>query len=56
MSTPEDEFANMGGSYTLDPKTGKRIRVEYTSEREEAAQDDLPACTAPDQSISSNEE
>lgn len=39
MSTSEkqlDEFHGQGGSYVLDPKTGKRTLVERTQEAAEA--------------------
>lgn len=32
MSEPTDEFAGQGGSYTLDPETGKRLLVERTQD------------------------
>ncbi len=34
---PVDEFHGMGGSYVIDPKTGKRTLVERTLSMDEAA-------------------
>lgn len=39
----DDEFAGQGGSYVVDPKTGKRKLVERTQEPEaKPAQPDQP--------------
>lgn len=35
MATKPDENAGHGGSYVLDPKTGKRELVERTAEAEQ---------------------
>lgn len=32
MSEIQDEYAGQGGSYVLDPKTGKRVLQERTQE------------------------
>lgn len=29
-----DEYANMGGSYIIDPKTGKRVPAEQYNEQQ----------------------
>lgn len=34
----DDEYRGMGGSYILDPKTGKRTRAEGLSEQPETEQ------------------
>lgn len=35
-----DEFEGMGGSYKVDPKSGKRVLVERTAEPSEVKQPD----------------
>lgn len=34
---PGDEYAGQGGSYVVDPETGRRVLVERTMERGEGA-------------------
>lgn len=44
MKNSDDEFAGQGGSYVLDPKTGKRVLVERTKEPGQTDQStDAPA-------------
>lgn len=33
-----DEFEGMGGSYSVDPKTGKRVLIDRTGEASEIQQ------------------
>lgn len=35
----KDEFAGQGGSYLLDPETGKRIKIEEKKAEAEAAKE-----------------
>lgn len=47
----DDEFAGQGGSYTQDPKTGKRTRIEEPTRTDELAVSvdplaDIPAAKA----------
>lgn len=39
MSGENDEFHGVGGSYAIDPKTGKRELVERTQEADAVAVD-----------------
>ncbi len=44
MDKPEekvDEFHGMGGSYLVDPETGKRVLVERTQEAEAVPPSDV---------------
>ena len=44
----DDEFAGLGGSYVLDPETGKRTLVERTEPAEQIEQpapEETPAAT-----------
>lgn len=43
MSDFNDEFDGHGGSYVVDPKTGKRVLVERTQEAEPNQPTDAPA-------------
>lgn len=36
----QDEYAGHGGSYTLDPKTGKRTLIQRTQPRAELVPED----------------
>lgn len=38
-----DEYAGQGGSYELDPKTGKRVLIERTKETDSAAEETAAA-------------
>lgn len=47
MSDFQDEFSGQGGSYTVDPKTGKRKLVERTQEPERVTDQPQPAADKP---------
>lgn len=40
MAEQLDEFHGQGGSYTVDPKTGKRVLTERTEEASEQPKTD----------------
>ena len=44
-----DDFNGQGGSYLLDPETGKRTLVERTQEAEQPAQIEQPEAVAADE-------
>lgn len=47
-AVPVDEFAGQGGSYVIDPETGRRVLVERTRGCDEAVpQGDVSAPVAP---------
>ncbi|MCR4300182.1 MAG: hypothetical protein NUV51_01085 [Sulfuricaulis sp.] len=45
--TEPDEHAGCGGSYTLDPKTGRRTLIERTQPAADAAEIAAPAPAMP---------
>lgn len=47
MSDFNDEFSGQGGSYTADPKTGKRKLVERTQEPQPVTDQPQPAADQP---------
>lgn len=48
MTNFDDEFSGQGGSYTVDPKTGKRALIERTQEPTTATEQPAPAAEQSD--------
>jgi hypothetical protein len=48
MATMEDEYQGQGGSYLLNPKTGKRKLIERTEPANPSQPDEVESNAAPE--------